>query len=93
MTTLGVLSRRELEVLAHVLQGRTSDRIAALCHISPKTVEVHRMHIGRKLGVHSPVELFRLAVALGWLERRDGEAKITFVYERALARGYEAVAP
>lgn len=88
-----MLSRREREILAHILGGLTSEDIAGVCHISVKTVETHRSRINRKIGVGSPVDLLLLAVAKGWLERRDGRAKITFPYERSLAQGYEAVTP
>ena len=64
---LGRLSHREREVFCRIIQGHSSQAIAdALC-ISVKTVETHRTHINRKLGVRSPVELIRLAALQGLL--------------------------
>jgi two-component system response regulator NreC len=64
---LGRLSHREREVFCRIIQGYSSQAIAdALC-ISVKTVETHRTHINRKLGVRSPVELIRLAALQGLL--------------------------
>jgi DNA-binding NarL/FixJ family response regulator len=64
---LNRLSHREREVFCRISQGHSSQAIAdALC-ISVKTVETHRTHINRKLGVRSPVELIRLAALQGLL--------------------------
>jgi DNA-binding NarL/FixJ family response regulator len=56
------LSEREFEVLQHVGQGRSSRAIAELLRISPKTVEVHRSHIKRKLQLKSGAALMRFAL-------------------------------
>jgi two-component system response regulator NreC len=61
------LSRREREIFSLVVQGRASTEIAKLLSISLKTVETHRSHINRKLGVHSGAELVRLAAVSGLL--------------------------
>jgi DNA-binding CsgD family transcriptional regulator len=64
---LNRLSHREREVFCRIIQGHSSQAIAdALC-ISVKTVETHRTHINRTLGVRSPVELIRLAALQGLL--------------------------
>jgi FixJ family two-component response regulator len=54
------LSAREQEVLHELLDGRTSKEIAVAFDISPKTVDVHRANVMRKMGVTSPAELMRL---------------------------------
>jgi DNA-binding NarL/FixJ family response regulator len=59
------LSAREREVFCQILQGVSSRDIARALCISLKTVETHRLHINRKLGVHSPAELIRLAALAG----------------------------
>jgi DNA-binding NarL/FixJ family response regulator len=66
-TAFGVekLSAREREVFCQILQGVSSRDIARALCISLKTVETHRLHINRKLGVHSPAELIRLAALAG----------------------------
>lgn len=51
------LSKRELEVLAHVVQGKPSSEIGEELFVSTRTVENHRAHIMQKLDVHSVVEL------------------------------------
>ncbi|HEX4461634.1 MAG TPA: response regulator transcription factor [Polyangia bacterium] len=55
------LSRRERDVFQLLVRGHTNRRIAGLLGISPKTVETHRAHVLRKLGVHSIVDLVRFA--------------------------------
>ncbi|MGW5723564.1 helix-turn-helix domain-containing protein [Amycolatopsis sp. NPDC003865] len=51
----GVLSDRELEVLAIVAQDRTDREIASRLAISERTVRAHVSRIIRKLGVASRV--------------------------------------
>jgi DNA-binding NarL/FixJ family response regulator len=61
------LSRREREVFCRILDGLANNEIAKALSISAKTVETHRAHINRKLGVHSPAELIRVAALEGLL--------------------------
>lgn len=51
------LSARQLEILAHVIQGDGVDKIAASVYLSPSTVRNHLSAIYRKFGVHSRAEL------------------------------------
>jgi len=62
---LDQLSAREREIFSRILQGWSNQQIASTLCISIKTVETHRTHINRKLGVHSPAELIRLAALQG----------------------------
>lgn len=58
------LSAREREVLEQMLGGLSAKEIGRALKISPKTVDVHRAHVMRKLGVSSARELtsrFRMA--------------------------------
>ncbi len=57
---LDQLSARELDVLRGLLNGRTSKEIAKRFDISPKTVDVHRSNVMRKMGVDTSAELVRL---------------------------------
>lgn len=57
-----VLSPREREVLRYLAHGENTKQVAALLQISPKTVETHRQHIARKLGLHSVAALVRYAI-------------------------------
>jgi FixJ family two-component response regulator len=59
---VGLLSRREREVLDLILGGRQTRAIAEALFISVKTVEFHRSRIHAKLGVASMAELFSLCL-------------------------------
>jgi DNA-binding NarL/FixJ family response regulator len=59
------LSRREREIFDLIIEGRSSRDIATALTISLKTVETHRAHINKKLGVRSPAELIRVAALRG----------------------------
>jgi DNA-binding NarL/FixJ family response regulator len=53
----GLLTARELEVLARLQQRRSNAQIARELHVSVETVRTHARHIYRKLGVRSRREL------------------------------------
>lgn len=57
-----VLSSREREILRYLVHGETTKGIALQLDISPKTVETHRVHIMRKLGIDSLAGLTRYAI-------------------------------
>ncbi len=57
---LATLSRRECEVLKHVIDGRLNKQIADDLGISIKTVKVHRGHVVEKMAVRSLAELVHL---------------------------------
>jgi two-component system response regulator NreC len=59
------LSPREAEVLRLIALGHTSAEIAAMLHISVRTVETHRSRIHRKLGLNARFELVRYALRRG----------------------------
>jgi DNA-binding NarL/FixJ family response regulator len=62
---LDSLSARERQVLQLVVEGRTSAEIAALVHLSPKSVETYRSRLMRKLGVSDLPSLVKFAVSHG----------------------------
>ncbi len=66
-----VLTAREFEVLRMLLAERTTEQIANMLHISPKTVANLRYLIKSKLGVGSDIELVRLALRQGILAQTD----------------------
>jgi DNA-binding NarL/FixJ family response regulator len=63
---LGSLTDREFEVFQLLGEGKSTQEIAQALHLSPKTVEVHRLHVKTKLGVRTASELIRYAVR--WIE-------------------------
>jgi len=75
------LSARERDVLAAVVDGKSSKVIARELDIALKTVEAHRARIMAKLGVSSLAGLVRLVVQHGLLQSsgepagRDGQAE------------------
>ena len=66
------LTRRELEVLALVAEGRSNRQIGDALFISAKTASVHVSNILAKLGVASRVEAAAVAHRLGPLDGRPG---------------------
>jgi len=60
---LEILSRREREVLALLVDGCSNREIAARLGISSRTVEIHRARVMEKLEVSSLSELVRLTCA------------------------------
>ena len=68
------LSKRELEVLALIAQGRTNREIGDRLFISQKTVGVHVGNILAKLGVSGRVEAAAVSIRLG-LESGGGTSR------------------
>jgi DNA-binding NarL/FixJ family response regulator len=62
------LTPRELEVVKLVAEAHTTEQIAELLVISPRTVERHRENIMGKLGMRDRVELTRYAIRRGLVE-------------------------
>jgi len=56
------LSKRELEVVLLILEGKRNRQIAECLHISEKTVSSHRQNANDKLGIVTTTELVRLAI-------------------------------
>lgn len=62
-----VLSNRELELFQLTGQGKEIAEIAEIMNISPRTVEVHRSHIKKKLGLRTSTDIFQMAYE--WLRQ------------------------
>ncbi|MCX7677338.1 MAG: response regulator transcription factor [Alteraurantiacibacter sp.] len=65
---LETLTPRERQVLQLVAQGHTTREIAGLLTLSPKTVEVHRSNVMKKLDLHSTADIVRFAQRRGLLD-------------------------
>lgn len=59
---VGLLTRREREVLVSLLKGLSNQDIGKALSISPRTVEVHRSSLMRKLGARSASEATRIGL-------------------------------
>jgi DNA-binding CsgD family transcriptional regulator len=69
----GSLTRREREVLAHLVAGRTYAETAAALFISEKTVSAHVSNLLRKTGTSSRRDVAALASRLGYPDGLTGE--------------------
>lgn len=59
------LSPREKQVLLHLVQGLANKDIAIALGISPRTVEIHRGNMMRKLDAQSAADAVRIALYAG----------------------------
>lgn len=62
---MATLTKRESEVLIHVVAGRLNKQIANDIGTVEKTVKVHRGRMMQKLGVHTVADLVRMAEKVG----------------------------
>jgi DNA-binding NarL/FixJ family response regulator len=61
----GALTPRELEILKHIVAGKSNKEIAAGLNLSANTVAVHRANIMDTLGIHKTAELVVYAIRNG----------------------------
>ena len=61
-STIGQLTEREFEVFELIGQGLATGEIGERLHLSPKTIDSHRLHIKEKLQLRNLPELMRYAV-------------------------------
>jgi DNA-binding NarL/FixJ family response regulator len=59
------LTPRELEILQHIVAGKTNKEIASELNLSVNTVSVHRANIMDALGIHKTAELVVYAIRNG----------------------------
>jgi DNA-binding NarL/FixJ family response regulator len=59
------LTARQREVLQLVAEGHSAKQIAALLHISPRTVEFHKYRMMELLGIRTQAELIQYAIKQG----------------------------
>lgn len=60
---LTVLTKREIEILAYLADGKPNREIGKLLHISTRTVDTHRSNILKKLKMKTNAELVKLAIS------------------------------
>lgn len=63
-----LLSDREQQVFRLVAEGNSTNEIANLLCLSPKTVEKHRTNLMKKLGLSDRFELVKFAVKIGLVD-------------------------
>jgi DNA-binding NarL/FixJ family response regulator len=61
------LTLRERQIFQMAATGKTSTEIGRMLSISPRTVELHRSRVLRKLGLRNQSELIRYAIKRGFL--------------------------
>jgi len=59
------LTKREIEVLTLVIEGKSSKEVADMLYVSKRTVDFHLANIYEKLQVTNRVQAFRRAARLG----------------------------
>jgi two-component system, NarL family, response regulator NreC len=81
--SLEILTLRERDVVRLVALGYTNAEAGALLGIAQRTVESHRTHVLRKLGIRSRAELVRFAVEFGivqlWASAGSIDAEPVFI--------------
>lgn len=61
-SAFSILSQRERETLQLMAEGNTTKQIALRLHISPKTMEGHRLGIMSKLNIDNVAQLTQCAI-------------------------------
>ncbi len=62
---LTVLTKREVEILKHLADGKPNREIGKMLHISTRTVDTHRSNILKKLNLKTNAELVKIAISNG----------------------------
>lgn len=57
-----LLSKREIEIVRLIGEGKTSTEISEILFIGKSTVDTHRKNILKKLNLHGKTDLMRFAV-------------------------------
>lgn len=65
------LTPREREVLQLAAEGHTNAEIAGKLFLSPRTIEMHRANLMRKLGLKTATDLVRFAIGRGIIPLHD----------------------
>jgi DNA-binding CsgD family transcriptional regulator len=68
----GLLTPRQLEILAHVANGMTIDQAAEAIHIAPRSAYNTMGDARRKTHTNTITRLTVIAIDKGWLEKQGG---------------------
>lgn len=68
---VGLLSKREVEVLQAIARGLSTKAIAQQLYISENTVETHRQNMFSKLKAHNMAELIVKAISCGYIDPKS----------------------
>jgi len=60
------LSKREAEILALLVEGRTNKEIAIVLELQEITIKVHLRNVYRKIGAANRAQAVRIALQSGW---------------------------
>lgn len=60
---LGSLTKREIQVLKLLANGKNNPEIAKILFISRRTVEQHRKNLNKKLNIKKPFQILKFATA------------------------------
>jgi DNA-binding NarL/FixJ family response regulator len=63
--TFGSLTLRQREVMQLLAEGKSAKEIAAILHISTRTVEFHKYNMMEQLGIRTSAELVHFAIKHG----------------------------
>jgi two-component system response regulator NreC len=63
-----LLTDREQQVFRLVVEGHSTNKIADLLCLSPKTVEKHRTNIMKKLGINDALGMMKYAIKIGLVD-------------------------
>lgn len=62
------LTKREIEILAYLADGKPNREIGKMLHISTRTVDTHRSNILKKLKLRTNAELVKVAIHNGLIK-------------------------
>jgi DNA-binding NarL/FixJ family response regulator len=65
---VSVLTKREVEILKYLADGKPNREIGKILHISSRTVDTHRSNILKKLKLKTNAELVKVAINAGLID-------------------------
>jgi DNA-binding NarL/FixJ family response regulator len=65
---ISVLTKREVEILKYLADGKPNREIGKILHISSRTVDTHRSNILKKLKLKTNAELVKVAITAGLID-------------------------